>query len=138
MNTGEVVTSDERPQGIGDPLNVAGRLQQEAREGDVLVGEATRRLVGEQVTLAHVGTFALKGRAEPVPAYRVVSLERPAGAPAIAFVGRDEELADSPRCTMPRSPSPGRAWRRSSARPGWASRACSASSHGDWASARPC
>ncbi len=92
VNTGEVVTSDERPQGIGDPLNVAGRLQQEAREGDVLLGEATRRLVSEQVTLAHFGTFALKGRAEPVPAYRVVSLERPAGAPAIGFVGRDEEL----------------------------------------------
>jgi len=92
VNTGEVVVSDERPQGIGDPLNVAGRLQQEAREGDVLVGEATRRLVGEQVTLAHFGTFALKGRAEPVPAYRVVSLERPAGAPAIAFVGREDEL----------------------------------------------
>jgi len=92
VNTGEVVVSDERPQGIGDPLNVAGRLQQEAREGDVLVGEATRRLVGEQVTLEHFGTFALRGRAEPVPAYRVVSLERPVGAPAIAFVGREDEL----------------------------------------------
>jgi ketosteroid isomerase-like protein/tetratricopeptide (TPR) repeat protein len=92
VNTGEVVVSDERPQGIGDPLNVAGRLQQEAREGDVLIGEATRRLVSEQVTLAHFGTFALKGRAEPVPAYRVVSLERPAGAAAIAFVGREDEL----------------------------------------------
>jgi len=92
VNTGEVVVSDERPQGIGDPLNVAGRLQQEAREGDVLIGEATQRLVGEQVTLAHFGTLALRGRAEPVPAYRVVSLERPAGAPAIAFVGREEEL----------------------------------------------
>ncbi|MFI5315625.1 MAG: nuclear transport factor 2 family protein [Myxococcota bacterium] len=92
VNTGEVVVSDERPHGIGDPLNVAGRLQQEAREGDVLVGEATRRLVGEQVTLEHFGTFALRGRAEPVPAYRVVSLERPAGAPAIAFVGREDDL----------------------------------------------
>jgi class 3 adenylate cyclase/tetratricopeptide (TPR) repeat protein len=92
VNTGEVVVSDERPQGIGDPLNVAARLQQEAREGDVLVGEATRRLVGEQVTLTHFGTFALKGRSEPVPAYRVVSLERPAGAPAIGFVGREDEL----------------------------------------------
>ncbi len=92
LNTGEVVVSDERPAGIGDPLNVAGRLQQEAREGDVLIGESTRRLVAEQVTLAHFGTFALKGRAEPVPAFRVVSLERPAGAPAIAFVGREDEL----------------------------------------------
>ena len=58
----------------------------------MLIGESTRRLVGELVTLAPLGTFALKGRAETVAAYRVVSLERPAGAPATAFVGRDDEL----------------------------------------------
>ena len=44
------------------------------------------------MTLAPLGSFALKGRAETVAAYRVVSLERPAGAPATAFVGRDDEL----------------------------------------------
>ena len=44
------------------------------------------------MTLAPLGSFALKGRAETVAAYRVVSLERPAGAAAIAFVGRDDEL----------------------------------------------
>jgi tetratricopeptide (TPR) repeat protein len=92
VNTGEVVVSDEYAAGIGDPLNVAARLQQEARDGQVLVGEATQRLVGELVTLAPVGTFALKGRAEGVTAYRVVSLERPAGAAATPFVGRDAEL----------------------------------------------
>jgi class 3 adenylate cyclase len=92
VNTGEVVVSDEHAAGIGDPLNVAARLQQEARDGDVLIGEATQRLVRGVVTLAPVGTFALKGRAEPVAAFRVVSLERPAGAAAIGFVGRDDEL----------------------------------------------
>ncbi len=49
---------------IGDPVNVAARLQQEARDGDVVIGEATRRLVGELVTLAPLGSFALKGRSE--------------------------------------------------------------------------
>jgi class 3 adenylate cyclase len=92
VNTGEVVVSDEHAAGIGDPLNVAARLQQEARDGDVLIGEATQRLVRGVVTLAPVGAFALKGRAEPVAAFRVVSLERPAGAAAIGFVGRDDEL----------------------------------------------
>ncbi|HXJ34497.1 MAG TPA: adenylate/guanylate cyclase domain-containing protein, partial [Candidatus Eisenbacteria bacterium] len=92
VNTGEVVVSDEYTAGIGDPLNVAARLQQEAQDGQVLVGEATQRLVGDLVTLARVGTFALKGRAEGVTAYRVVSLERPAGVAATAFVGRDDEL----------------------------------------------
>ncbi len=92
VNTGEVVVTDDYAAGIGDPLNVAARLQQEARDGDVLVSESTRRLVSELVTLERVGTFALKGRAESVTAYRVVSLERPAGASATPFVGREDEL----------------------------------------------
>jgi class 3 adenylate cyclase/tetratricopeptide (TPR) repeat protein len=91
-NTGEVVVSDDQADVVGDPVNVAARLQEEAHDGDVLIGEATRRLVGELVTLAPFGTLALKGRAETVPAYRVVSLERTAGPPTVEFVGRDEEL----------------------------------------------
>jgi class 3 adenylate cyclase len=93
VNTGEVVVSDEHPAGIGDPLNVAARLQQEARDGEVLIGPATRRLVAGAVTLERAGEFALKGRVDTVTAYRVLSLERPSGAATAAFVGRDEELA---------------------------------------------
>src|SRR5882672_3536784 len=89
VNTGEVVVSGARDDVIGDPVNVAARLQEQGRDGDVVLGEATRRLVGELVTLAPLGTFALKGRAETVAAYRVVSLERPGGVAASAFVGRD-------------------------------------------------
>jgi class 3 adenylate cyclase/tetratricopeptide (TPR) repeat protein len=92
VNTGEVVVSDDYAAGIGDPLNVAARLQQEARDGDVLIGESTERLVRDRVTLEQVGTFSLRGRTETVTAYRVVSLERPAGVPATPFVGRDDEL----------------------------------------------
>jgi len=92
VNTGEVVVSDEYTAGIGDPLNVAARLQQEARDGDVLIGEATERVVRDQVTLEPVGTLTLRGRAETVTAYRVVSLDRPAGAAATAFIGREDEL----------------------------------------------
>src|SRR5262245_57814075 len=92
VNTGEVVVSDDYAAGMGDPLNVAARLQQEARDGDVLIGESTQRLVRERVTLEPFGLFQLKGRAERVAAYRVVSLERPAGVAATPFVGRDDEL----------------------------------------------
>ena len=91
-NTGEVVVSDDHADVVGDPVNVAAHLQEAAHDGDVLIGESTRRLVGDLVTLAPFGSLALKGRAESVPAYRVLSLERTAGAPAIGFVGRDEEL----------------------------------------------
>src|SRR5262249_4118303 len=92
VNSGEVVVSDDHADVVGDPVNVAARLQEEAHDGDVLIGEATRRLVGDLVTLAPFGALALKGRAETVPAYRVVSLERTARAPVVEFVGRHEEL----------------------------------------------
>src|SRR5262245_10531655 len=77
VNTGEVVVSDAHAAGIGDPLNVAARLQQEAHDGEVLIGESTQQLVRELVTLAPRGVFSLKGRSETVTAYRVVSLDRP-------------------------------------------------------------
>ncbi len=92
VNTGEVVVSEGNDDVVGDPVNVAARLQQEAHDGDVLIGDSTRRLVSELVTLAPFGVLSLKGRAETVAAYRVVSLDRPAGAAATAFVGRDDEL----------------------------------------------
>jgi class 3 adenylate cyclase len=92
VNTGELVVSDDETAVIGDPTNVAARLQQEARDGDVIVGEGTQRLVADLATLAPLGSFALRGRRETVAAYRVVSLERPAGVRTAAFVGRDEEL----------------------------------------------
>jgi class 3 adenylate cyclase/tetratricopeptide (TPR) repeat protein len=93
VNTGEVVVSGGIDDVVGDPVNVAARLQQEAGDGDVVIGEATQRLVGSLVTLEPLGSFSLKGRAESVRAYRVVSLERPAGASATPFVGREAELA---------------------------------------------
>jgi class 3 adenylate cyclase len=93
VNTGEVVVNAATDDVVGDPINVAARLQDAARDGDVVLGDATRRLVGALVTLAPLGPVALKGRAEQVAAYRVVSLERPAGASAVAFVGRQDELA---------------------------------------------
>src|SRR5213078_30379 len=103
VNTGEVVVSDEHRAGLGDPLNVAARLQQEGHDGDVLISESTQRLVSELVTLTPVGVLSLKGRSETVAAYRVVSLDRPAGAPATAFVGRRTSCAASWRSTTPPS-----------------------------------
>lgn len=93
VNTGEVVVSGAHDDLIGDPVNVAARLQEQGRDGDVVVGEATRRLVATRVTLEPLGSLALKGRAESVAAYRVASLEPPAGTAAAPFVGRAEELA---------------------------------------------
>ncbi len=91
VNTGEVVVKDET-EIIGDPVNVAARLQERGRDGDVVLGEATRRLVTSQVTLEFLGAFDLKGRSEAVKAYRVVSLAAPGRGAATPFVGREDEL----------------------------------------------
>ena len=92
INTGEVVVSADNTDVVGDPVNVAARLQTEAHDGEVVIGESTRRLVAALVTLAPLGSFALKGRSEAMRAYRVESLERPVGTATAAFVGRDDEL----------------------------------------------
>ncbi len=92
INTGEVVVSEADDDVVGDPVNVAARLEHAAPDGGVLIGEATRRLVHEKVTLASAGELALKGRADPVPAYRVVSLQPPDDTRTTVFVGRDREL----------------------------------------------
>ena len=52
VNTGEVVVRDPDPTGalaLGDAVNVAARLEQAARPGEVILGEATYRLVGDAV-----------------------------------------------------------------------------------------
>jgi class 3 adenylate cyclase len=45
VNTGEVVTGTEERLATGDAVNVAARLEQAAQPGEVLVGDATLRLV---------------------------------------------------------------------------------------------
>ena len=92
VNSGEVVASGAS-EIIGDPVNVAARLQEQGRDGDVVIGESTQRLVAALVTLEPLGSFALKGRSGAVAAHRVVSLERPAGTAMSPFVGRESELA---------------------------------------------
>jgi class 3 adenylate cyclase/ketosteroid isomerase-like protein len=92
VNTGEVVVSDTDDDVVGDPVNVAARLEQAADSGGVLIGESTRRLVSEHVTLAAAGELSLKGRADPVAAFRVVSLESERDTRTTVFVGRDAEL----------------------------------------------
>jgi adenylate cyclase len=55
---------------VGDAVNVAARLQAEAAGGDVLVSEETLRRAAWP-DADPVGERALKGRREPVEAYRV-------------------------------------------------------------------
>jgi class 3 adenylate cyclase/tetratricopeptide (TPR) repeat protein len=97
INTGEVVAGGGETLATGDAVNVAARLEQSATAGEILIGGATERLVRNAVRAEPVAPLALKGKSEPVPAFRVLELveavpafTRPIDAP---FVGREEELA---------------------------------------------
>jgi adenylate cyclase len=59
---------------IGDPVNVASRVEEMTREtGDVvLLTEATRRLLTDEPALEPRGSIRLKGRSEPVPVFGLV------------------------------------------------------------------
>jgi class 3 adenylate cyclase len=56
---------------VGDTTNLAARLQQVAEPGAILMSEAVRRLTSAYVRVEDVGPLHLKGRAEPVSAYRI-------------------------------------------------------------------
>jgi class 3 adenylate cyclase/tetratricopeptide (TPR) repeat protein len=105
INTGEVVVGDPAEghfYASGDAVNVAARLEQAARPGEILLGEQTYRLVRDAVSVGTPEPLTLKGKSDAVPAYRL--LEVVEGAPALArrfdtpFVGREEELAHLLAC----------------------------------------
>jgi tetratricopeptide (TPR) repeat protein len=77
VNTGEVVAVDASAGQrlvTGDAVNVAARLEQAAQPGEVLLGADTYRLVRAGVEIEPVDPLALKGKAEPVPAFRLVEV----------------------------------------------------------------
>ena len=66
---------------IGSVVNLASRLCDEAAGGQILIDRRTRAGLGEDAELEPVGPLALKGYAQPVPAFALKGLrvaERPA------------------------------------------------------------
>ncbi|MGB2954099.1 MAG: adenylate/guanylate cyclase domain-containing protein, partial [Gaiellaceae bacterium] len=84
VNTGEVVTGTEERLATGDAVNVAARLEQAAQPGEVLLGEETLALVQDAVEVEPVPPLDLKGKAEPVRAFRLLAV----GADAHAITRR--------------------------------------------------
>jgi class 3 adenylate cyclase len=99
VNTGEVIAGDpSRGEGFvsGDSVNVAARLEQAARPGEILIGEHTLKLVRDAARVEPVEPLELKGKSEPVPAFRLLEVaDRPVGSsPRLTapLVGREAEL----------------------------------------------
>ena len=99
VNTGEVVTSDSSGSqrlATGDTVNVAARLEQAAPTGEVLIGRSTYQLVRGAAEAVPVQPLTLKGKPDPVPAYRLLSVTvgaQSARAADLPLVGRVRELA---------------------------------------------
>ena len=83
---------------IGDTVNAASRVQSVAPPGSVLVDEATWRSASGAVAFSEAGELTLKGKEEPVRAWRaerVVAQRKGVGRTERLeppFAGRDEEL----------------------------------------------
>jgi len=98
VNTGQIVAGDASTRETfvsGDAVNTAARLEQAAAPGEVLLGEATYRLVRDMVEAEPVEPITAKGKAEPVAAYRLLSVPlapAPRAGRQTPLVGRTEEL----------------------------------------------
>ena len=100
VNTGEVFASDPaegQAFATGEAVGLAQRLESAASPGEILIGEATHRLVRDAVLVEPLELLTLKGIAQPVHAWRLLGVVK--GAPAFArrldspLVARERELA---------------------------------------------
>ena len=126
VNTGEVVTGTQERLVTGDAVNVAARLEQAAEPGEILIGAQTHRLARSAILAEKIEPLVLKGKTEPLTAYRLVGvvegaspLERHLDAP---LVGRREDLAGVRAALTTQYPSGAVDSSPSSGRPGSASR----------------
>jgi class 3 adenylate cyclase/tetratricopeptide (TPR) repeat protein len=96
IESGEVVTEDgDSTFATGEPVNLAARLQQEAKPGEILIGPGTARLVEGSIELEALEPLELRGFDHLVEGHRAVcasELGRPLRSLAAPLVGRDTEL----------------------------------------------
>ncbi len=78
--TGPVIVGDQIGEGtaqetavVGETPNLAARLQALAQPNQIVVSSATRAMLGDHFALEDLGASELKGFAEPVPVWRVLS-----------------------------------------------------------------
>jgi class 3 adenylate cyclase/predicted ATPase len=83
---------------VGETPNLAARLQALAEPGAVVIESRTRRMTGGLFEYRDLGTVALKGFAEDVPAWQVLRADATVSrfealhAATTPLIGRDEEI----------------------------------------------
>jgi class 3 adenylate cyclase/tetratricopeptide (TPR) repeat protein len=95
LNTGEVVTGTVERLATGDAVNVAARLEQAAGSGEILFGAETHALVRHTVVAEPLAPIAVRGKREPVPAWRLVAARGETGFARrfdVPMLGRESEL----------------------------------------------
>src|SRR3954469_24682825 len=93
--TGEVVTGTEERLATGDAVNVAARLEPAARPGEILIGHETLRLTRDAADVDAVPPLTVKGKSEPLLAYRLLTVHGDEGVSRrldTPLVGRTTEL----------------------------------------------
>lgn len=100
VNTGEVLAGDSAGRerlATGDAVNVAARLEQAARPGEVVLGPETYRLVRDAVRVEVLPATSLRGKSEAVSPYLVrevlTGVEGHSRRLDLPLVGRAEDLA---------------------------------------------
>ena len=99
INTGEaavgfVGAAEPQSVSLGDTANVAARLQAAADPNSIDVGPATARSLVHKFVLEPLGPITVKGRHEPVEAWRLVEAQAAVrAAPSTPLAGREEEMA---------------------------------------------
>ncbi|TMK23980.1 MAG: hypothetical protein E6G62_09585, partial [Actinobacteria bacterium] len=100
VNTGEVLAGrvGDDYTVIGDAVNVAARLESAASPGTITVGERTRRATQDVVAYEELEPLQLKGKVDPVAAWRALAVARQSGRELeqrreTPLIGRREELA---------------------------------------------
>jgi class 3 adenylate cyclase/tetratricopeptide (TPR) repeat protein len=102
VHSGQAVTSSDvsirQSLVSGDTVNIAARLEQNAAEGQILIGPLTREAIGPAARVEPVGPLALKGKTAPLITFRLLGLgdDEPDHRRRfdLPFVGRTRELAE--------------------------------------------
>jgi adenylate cyclase len=82
---------------LGDSVILAQRLESAAPPGETYLSETTARLTEGKFELEPVGELTLKGKSEPVSAWRLIGERRAAPKRLSRLIGRERELKDVER-----------------------------------------